>query len=174
MNKYEIKELAEIPNTVSRGIDLMVSKHGLKFFDMIDLDKLDLRSGCDCVLGQMHDDFIIGLGKEGIESNGAEYGFTTPQLTITRNGHESLVVGFDSIHEIIQQFFEALTAEWKKQITMWRERLKEDNIDLIRNMETDGDRGEKENDRGLDVGVRAIQSTDVFNTTTREAQHEQL
>lgn len=59
--KKEKRHDAELMERVKRGIALLEREYGPSWVDHIDLDRLDLRSGGSCVLGQLYGCYTDGL-----------------------------------------------------------------------------------------------------------------
>ena len=113
MNTILEQEIAKIPERVARGIDAQVKEYGFEFFNMIDLDILDIEGG-DCIVCQLKGTWNFLKGEE--YKRAVSLGFiVSSEINCTHN----------------KKYYAPLTAEWKKQITMWRERLKElENIKI--------------------------------------------
>lgn len=69
-----------VDERVRRGAAYL-DEHGPdQWRDHIDLDRLDIGDGCDCVLGQLYGSFADGVGELSIGWDGRDLGFF---------GHES-------------------------------------------------------------------------------------
>lgn len=100
-------DLNEINDRVARGADLLSEKRP-GWYDLINLDTLDISSVADCVLGQTYGDYGSGLIKLGVRAKGGAHGFLcepTAHEECTCNGLEAAWTARITAlrHEYVQQ-----------------------------------------------------------------------
>lgn len=89
--------MKSVEERVAAGMALIVDR-----IAEIDLDRLDMSSSADCILGQLYPSFTSGLVALGLYGDGipeAEY-------------------GFECYREDIPTGYPELTAEWNRQLYM--------------------------------------------------------
>ena len=85
---------------VRNGIKFLNSKYGRVWRKKVDLDSLDLRISCNCVLGQLEGSYTAGVNKWNLSTPGAEgFGF-----------------GF-FLEDASYEQWNRLTDTWKREIT---------------------------------------------------------
>jgi len=111
MNEYNALEYKdEIPSFVKSGMNWL-DENIPNWDNRIDLDRLDLFSGCDCIGGQLSNDSYSNFyDKYSLGDNQGKLGF---------NLH-NLPNGIFSIDRGMREYLSLLTREWKKQIHMRR------------------------------------------------------
>jgi hypothetical protein len=97
-----------IENRVHAGIALL-DERVPRWHERIDLDRLNIRSSSDCVLGQLYSFYGIGLSALHINEHQAIYGFAADAERWT--GAE------------LESYFAALTNQWRAMIRERRAEL---------------------------------------------------
>ena len=80
--------------------------HNQSWVLMIDLGELDLKSGCNCILGQLVGDYDQGLDEMNVQGDGSEYGFAV-DLEWQR---------MENDEENASKLWDKLTEEWIEAI----------------------------------------------------------
>ena len=78
---------------VQKGLRLVIKRYGKWRVSRISLRKLDMHSSCDCVLGQLAGDYLVGKKAVGIEHEmGSLYGLslTTGEIGSVPNAWDKL------------------------------------------------------------------------------------
>lgn len=98
-----------IPERVARGVALLDEKHP-GWWERIDVDRLNLRSGCNCVLGQTWDGDYAGSSTAYMHHLDA---------LLPEESYRDYEFGFDAEAEDGEEQddeYDALTAEWRRVI----------------------------------------------------------
>lgn len=107
-----------VQQRVQNGIEWLDKYGPADWRDRIDLSQLDLRSGCDCVLGQAFVDLAVPA------SGLTPYFYATDKYRTQLRDSPDLF-GFhcgDIMRKrSIDEEYNALTAEWKKRLTAMKE-----------------------------------------------------